>query len=115
MKELIRKAKQRCFPKGFRRTANNYLNRLVHRGTRKSLATTFSQLGIEPNAVVCVHSALSSIGYLVDGPESVIFALQDAVPDCTIMMPSFPFGETALKYVASDPVFDPINMPSESG
>jgi len=115
MRELIRKAKQRCFPKGIRRTANAYVNRLIHRATRKSLARSFSELRIARGAVICVHSALSSLGYLVDGPESVIHALQDAVPDCTIMMPSFPVDETALKYVLSDPIYDPVHTPSMSG
>ncbi len=115
VKDLIRKARQRCFPKGVRRTATNYINRLIHRASRKSLAAAFSKLGIAPGAVICVHSALSALGYLTEGPESVIVALQAAIPGCTIMMPSFPFGETTLKYIGSDPVYDPVNMPSMSG
>src|SRR5437764_575621 len=74
MRELIRKAKQRYFPKGIRRTTNNYVNRLIHRATRKSLVLSFSKLKIEHGSVVCVHSALSALGYLVNGPESVIHA-----------------------------------------
>lgn len=115
MNELIRRAKERCFPRGIRRTAHRFINRLIHRATRKSLASSFSQLKIEPGAVICVHSTLSGLGHLVDGPESVILALQDAIPACTIMMPSFPFGGTALNYVSSDPVYDPLRTPSLSG
>jgi aminoglycoside 3-N-acetyltransferase len=115
VKDVFRKAKQRCFPKGVRRTANSYINRLIHRATRKSLAAAFSELRLKPGAVICMHSALSALGYLVEGPESVIFALQEAVPGCTIMMPSFPFGETTLKYISADPIYDPVHMPSMSG
>ena len=115
LNKLIRRTKESCFPKGIRRTANNHINRLTRRATRRSLASSFSELKIDSGSVICVHSALSALGHLVDGPESVILALQDAVPDCTIMMPSFPFGETALKYASSDPVFDPLSTPSMSG
>ena len=115
MIEQIRRAKKRYFPKGIRRTANKYINRLIHRATRRSLASSFSELELERGTVICVHSALSALGHLADGPESVIFALQDAVPDCTIMMPSFPFGGTALDYVLSDRIFDPLGAPSKSG
>src|SRR5262245_26088078 len=87
--KLIRRAKDRYFPGGIRRTANRYLNRLFHRATRKSLASSFSQLTIEKGAVVCVHSALSGLGYLVNGPEIVILAMQDAIPECTLFMHSF--------------------------
>jgi len=115
LKNLIRRTKERYFPKGIRRTADRYLNRLARRATRRSLASSFLELKIERGAVICVHSSLSALGYLVDGPESVILAIQDAVPDCTIMMPSFPFGGTALDYLSSDPIFDPLHTPSMSG
>lgn len=115
MNALLARLKARWFPKGFRRTANRCINQVVNRTTRKALADSFRRLRIEPGAVICVHSALSKLGHLVEGPESVILALQDAAPDCTIMMPTFPVGSTALDYVQAKPVYDPIRTPSLSG
>jgi hypothetical protein len=62
-----------------------------------------------------VHARLSSFGHLVDGPESVIRALQAAVPGCTVVMPTFPFARTMAEYLASDALFDPSRTPSQSG
>jgi aminoglycoside N3'-acetyltransferase len=112
---LLTRLKGRWFPGGFRRTANRYVNHIAHRTTRKTLANSFRQLGIEPGAVICVHSALSRLGHLVEGPESVVLALRDAVPGCTIMMPTFPVGSTALDYVSLKPVYDLVRTPSLSG
>jgi aminoglycoside 3-N-acetyltransferase len=107
--------KERWLRKGFRRTADRYFSRVVRRTTAAGLADSFTRLDIDPGAVICVHSALSSLGHLVDGPESVVRALRQAVPDCTIMMPSFPFSASMFDYVASKPVFDPQRTPSMSG
>lgn len=111
----LRSLKERWFRKGFRRTAHRHFNWVAKRATRKGLAERFAELGIEPGAVICVHSALSQLGHLVEGPESVVLALQDTVPGCTIMMPTFPFEGSTFHYLASNPVYDPLRTPSRSG
>jgi hypothetical protein len=55
------------------------------------------------------------LGYLVGGPETVVKAVHSAVPESTIMMPSFPFSGSMADYVVSDPVYDPENTPTKLG
>jgi aminoglycoside 3-N-acetyltransferase len=107
--------KERYFPRGIRRSATRSVNRALHRVTRASLARSLAGLQIDRGAVVCVHAALTRLGHLVDGPEAVIAALQDAIPQCTILMPTFPFTGPVAEYVAANPVYDPARTASRSG
>lgn len=114
MKSLA-ELKRQMFPKGIRRELQNLSNRIFRRTTEKKLARAFAQLNIPPGALVCVHSMLSGLGYIVGGPETVIKAIQRAIPGCTIMMPSFPFSGSAKDYVDSGAIYDRDNTPSQSG
>lgn len=114
MKSLA-ELKREMFPKGIRRELQNLSNRMFRRTTEKKLARAFEQLNIPPGALVCVHSMLSGLGYIVGGPETVIKAIQRAIPGCTIMMPSFPFSGSAKDYVDSGAIYDRDNTPSQSG
>lgn len=107
--------KQRLFPKGLRRALRTRYARLVHRTSERDFYRCFRSLSIEPGSTLCVHAAMSGFGYLPQGLPSVFTALQRAVPDCTIMMPTFPFSASALDYVKSGAVFDPRSTPSASG
>ncbi len=107
--------KRRLFPKGVKRSLTKTLNRAFHRSNVRLLSRTFSQLGMDDRSLVCVHSMLSSLGHLVGGGQTVITVLQEAVPGCTLMMPTFTFGESCQQYLATDPVFDPRQTPSVSG
>ena len=107
--------RQRWFPKGVTRTLQRNASKLLRRTTERDLVSCFSKLSIAPGSVICVHSRISGLGYLVDGPESVIRTIQRAVPDCTIMMPTFPFDGSCFDYVKERPIFDPARTPSQSG
>lgn len=53
--------------------------------TRADLAADLSHLGLLPGDIVMVHAALSKIGRVLGGPDSIIGALCDVVgPDGTI-------------------------------
>jgi aminoglycoside N3'-acetyltransferase len=107
--------KRTKFPRGIKRDSARFRNRLFNRTTRKRLTSAFKELDMPSGAVVGIHARLSSLGYLTDGPSSVLRALQEAVPDCTILMPTFPFAHTTLEYLTESPVFDADNTPSSSG
>ena len=62
-----------------RREISRQLSRRFFRVTERSLAKGFQELGIEPGITVCVHSALSKLGYVENGAESVIRTLMNAV------------------------------------
>lgn len=58
--------------------------------TRTSLARDVRAAGVTPGDVLLVHTALSSLGFVVGAARSVIEALIDAVgEDGTLMMPTY--------------------------
>ena len=107
--------KRRWFPKGVRRELTKLGNRAFRRTSRRSLARSLEPLDIAPGSVICVHSMLSGLGFLADGPDGVLGAIQDAVPGCTIMVPTFAIDDTCERYLRTDPVYDPARTPSTSG
>jgi aminoglycoside N3'-acetyltransferase len=113
--EAIRDLKVRVFPKGIRRWARSNASHLFKRTTERNFTRAFEWLDLDSGSVVCIHAAVSGFGYLPGGPASIIRALRTAYPKCTIMMPSFPFGNTTVSYLETDPVFDPEQTPSASG
>lgn len=57
--------------------------------TRQDLVAGLLSLGVEPGGTVMVHTALSSLGWVVGGEVTVIDALSDVVgPAGTLVMPS---------------------------
>lgn len=107
--------KRRLFPKGVKRGLRRYANMAFRRTSRKRFARSLRALDIAPGSVVCVHSALSALGHVVGGPRMVIDSIRDAVPDATLMMPTFVFTGALAPYAASDPVYDPATTPSATG
>ena len=80
--------------------------------TRRGIAAALRRLGLKAGAVVMVHSSLSSMGYVQGGSAAVVDALLDVIgPEGTIVVPAFTFSHAAKP----DPVFDPVNDPSEMG
>jgi aminoglycoside 3-N-acetyltransferase len=47
--------------------------------TRASLAADLARFGLVPGDAVMVHAAVSKVGRLLDGPDTIIAALSDAV------------------------------------
>jgi len=57
--------------------------------TRTDLTGIFRGLGVSPGMSVIVHSALSGLGYLVNGPYDIIDALRDIVgAEGTLLVPA---------------------------
>lgn len=107
--------KEALFRKGFRRTWARYRNRVARRTSEADFVDAFRRLDLPSGSTLMVHARLSSFGHLADGPESIIRALQTAVPGCTVVMPTFPFARTMAEYLDSDALFDPARTPSQSG
>lgn len=113
--KLLTRWKQALFRKGFRRSWARYRDRVSHRTSEADFVDAFRRLDLPSGSTLMVHARLSSFGHLADGPESVIRALQTAVPGCTVVMPTFPFAGTMSEYLDSGAVFDPSRTPSQSG
>lgn len=107
--------KKRYLPKGGKRFASKQMNRIFRRTTKRKLVDCFSKLKIQDEAVICIHSMLSGLGHIVDGPETVIKAVFEAVPQSTVMMPTFPFDGSCEAYLKADPVYHVDTTPSKSG
>jgi aminoglycoside N3'-acetyltransferase len=109
--------KQRVLPDGAHRTWNRLRNRLLRRVTARRVARDLRRLGLAEGDLVCVHSALSGVGYLAQGADTVIEALFAVVGERgTVMMPTFCGGGSTYKYVVSNPPpFDPVRAPVTTG
>ncbi len=80
--------------------------------TRDRLAADLRHLGVQPGAVLMLHSSLRSLGHVVGGAATVVDALLDVLgPTGTLVGPSFNY-ETAQ---TPDFIFDPLKTPSDMG
>ena len=80
------------------------------------LLFTLRRLGVGEGDVVIVHSSFDRFEGFRGRPTDVIQCLQRAVGDSgTLMMPTLPFTDTAVAYVARSERFDVRRTPSRSG
>lgn len=83
---------------------------------KEQLVNELQQMGIQAGDTLLVHSAMSKIGYLENGPETLIEALRTAIgPTGNLLMPTSPNASFQLEYAKSNPVFDVANSPSRLG
>lgn len=73
-------------------------------------------VGIRSGDMVFVHSSYDAFQGFSGKPTDVIAALQSVVGVTGgLLMPTIPFGGTAVEYVRSNPVFDVRRTPSRMG
>ncbi len=84
--------------------------------TTEDLIQNLQEIGIKPGDSVLVHSSLSRIGHLIDGPKTFVDALIAAVgEEGTVLMPTSPNNVFQLNYIRNTPFFDVLNSPSKTG
>ena len=101
----------------------NQINRnkikLKGRGVdRKSLKSFYDEIGIEKGDSLLVHSSLKKLGYVFDGPKTIVESLLDQIgysDEGTLLMPSFPNQTFGYEYLKNNNVFDVKNTPSRMG
>lgn len=99
-----------------RRRATIEYKRAFHRVGKAKIIAAFRRLGLEQGMTVCVHSALSQLGYVVGGPDTVIDAVMEIVgEEGCILMPSFPMASTIGHYLDQGEPFDVRHTPSRVG
>ena len=106
---------------------DDLIDRTPEPRTRLSLGADLRQLGLEPGAVVIVHSSLSSLGWVCGGSETVVLALMDVLTESgTLVMPTHsaeysdpgkwknpPVPESWLEAIRENmPAFDPRTVPT---
>ena len=70
-------------------TETSVVEGVDHPTTQADVESTLRAVGVRTGSIVIVHSSLSSMGWVVGGPVSVVGALRSVVgPDGTIVMPA---------------------------
>jgi aminoglycoside 3-N-acetyltransferase len=84
--------------------------------TKADLIHAFQSIGIEKGDVLLVHSSLSAIGYVENGPKDVVDALLEAIGVYGhLLMPNSPNASFQLDYIRQLELFDVENSPSALG
>lgn len=84
--------------------------------TKEDLKNSFKEIGIKEGDTLFVHSGLSKIGFVENGPDTVIEALIETVgPEGTIAMPTSQIVGSSKEFLEKNPLFDPKESPSKMG
>ncbi|MFD1552844.1 hypothetical protein DNU06_08225 [Putridiphycobacter roseus] len=98
---------------------NKTLQKLAETGqslTAQTILNDLKRMGIRAGDTLLVHSSLSRIGHLSEGPKTFIDALLSAIgPNGNLLMPTSPNADYQLNYIRNTPFFDVLNSPSKTG
>jgi len=84
--------------------------------TQQILVEQLRNMGITTGDILMVHSAMSKIGFLQDGPKTFVDALFEVIGETgTLCMPSSPVKDLQLRHMQQNPVFDVRHTPSAMG
>lgn len=84
--------------------------------TKESIIQNLQSIGIKKGDSILVHSSLSKMGYLENGPDTLIDALLEVIgAEGNLLMPSSPNALLQLDYIKSNTLFDVQNSPSKLG
>lgn len=84
--------------------------------TKDFLVKNLQSIGIEKGDSLLVHSSLSKMGYLENGPDTLIDALLEVIGSKgNLLMPSSPNALLQLDYIKNNQLFDVQNSPSKLG
>jgi aminoglycoside 3-N-acetyltransferase len=84
--------------------------------SKDDLIKDLIEMGIKEGDVLMVHSSLSKIGYVIDGPKTIIEALIEVIgPEGHLLMPNSPNASFQLEYIQSLAEFDVLSSPSKLG
>lgn len=84
--------------------------------SQKNLVNALKSMGINEGDVLQVHAALSKIGYVAEGPKTVVDSLLEVVGESGhLLMPSSSNNSLQLEFIQSNPIFDVKKTPSKMG
>tara|TARA_B100000953_G_scaffold76226_1_gene61589 strand:- start:3084 stop:3968 length:885 start_codon:yes stop_codon:yes gene_type:complete len=85
--------------------------------SKKRLIKEFNSIGLKKGDLLFVHSSLRSIGFVDNGPISVIEAIMDVIgPTGTLAFPTFSIDKTMENTLNNkEYIFDPKTTPSTVG
>jgi len=123
MRDFLRKITPNFLLTAYRRNKKDQRNKALERErqeghvlTHDDLVQQFRAVGILEGDVLLVHSSLSKIGYVEEGPKTVVEALLEAVgPKGHLLMPNSPNPSLQLEYIRGLEIFDVANDSSKLG
>ncbi|MCB9224054.1 MAG: AAC(3) family N-acetyltransferase [Crocinitomicaceae bacterium] len=84
--------------------------------TKEDLIKDLQGIGINKGDILLVHSSLSRIGYLEEGPKTLVDAILEVIgPEGNLLMPTSPNNVFQLNYIRNIPFFDVNETPSMTG
>lgn len=84
--------------------------------TQAKLEKQLKAMGIQKGDSILVHSALSKMGYLEEGPKTLVNALLEVIGENgNLLMPTSPNAQFQLDYIQSLDCFDVNESPSKLG
>lgn len=123
MRNLIRKLTPTYILKLFRKYKKSKVNKTLNAAkvsgqilTKSDLMNDFKEIGLKKGDTVLVHTSMSKIGYLENGPQTFVEALIEYIgEDGNIMMPTSPNALLQLDYARSTTTFNVNESPSALG
>jgi aminoglycoside 3-N-acetyltransferase len=83
---------------------------------KEDLVEQLKLMGIQEGDVVLVHSALSKMGYVQNGPKTVVESLLEVLGnEGHLLMPTSPNNGRQFDFMQTNPVFDVMHSPSKMG
>jgi aminoglycoside N3'-acetyltransferase len=109
IKEIFTKKTVKSVIKKIRKKYNKTLGRRIGKTyTKSDIVKDLRRLGISDGDTIMVHSSLSRIGFVENGPFTLIEALIEAVgKDGTVLMPAYSIHGGMKKTLESDTLFNP--------
>jgi len=84
--------------------------------TKENLKNQLKEIGIVEGDTVLVHSAMSKIGFVDGGPQTIVDALLETVGlNGHVLMPNSPNARFQLDYIQEIKCFDVVNDKSKLG
>lgn len=84
--------------------------------TKDHLSRDFDRIGLKPGDTVLVHTSMSKIGYMENGPQTFVEALIEYIgTEGNVMMPTSPNPTLQLDYAKNNKFFNVDETPSALG
>ena len=123
MRSFIRKITPEFLLKAYRKRKKRLREDELEAKRRSGEVITVDRLvndlracGLKEGDDVLIHTSLSKIGYVENGPETVVSALKKVIGEKgNILMPTSPNAGLQLEYIRSLEAFDVKNSPSALG
>ena len=123
MRDFLRKLMPQFLLSWYRKRKKSKRNKALNQSrdagyvlSKSDLVDGIRKIGVEKGDTILVHSSLSKIGYVSEGPKTVVDAFLEVIgSEGNLLMPTSPNASLQLDYIRGLQVFDVANDPSSLG